>query len=132
MTIYIATDGAYSDYHIEAVFTDEMQVKLYCATHHCDYEEWEADDVNFDTTKTPKQRWDAYFEKSGAMYRCNCLTLTFDDTTKVEKWGNGLRIIFSTDTDTAEEQARKIACDKLAQYKYQLWADEGRKHGWTT
>ena len=39
MTIYIATDGEYSDYCIEAVFTDKNQAELFCATHGCYLEE---------------------------------------------------------------------------------------------
>ena len=33
MTIYVVTSGEYSDYGIDAVFTDKKQAELYCAVH---------------------------------------------------------------------------------------------------
>ena len=45
MKVYVVTDGEYSDFHIEAIFTDEKKAKLYAATHYCnDIEEWETDE----------------------------------------------------------------------------------------
>lgn len=51
MTIYIVTEGCYSDYHIEAVFTDKAKAEAYVdfyskyKTYHDDYniEEYESD-----------------------------------------------------------------------------------------
>lgn len=50
MKIYIVTSGEYSDYRIDAVFTDKSQTELYVATHYedCDYkeiEEWDSDEI---------------------------------------------------------------------------------------
>ena len=46
MKIYVVTSGCYSDYHIEAVYTDEIKAKAY-ANLHSDrsVEEFEADTV---------------------------------------------------------------------------------------
>ena len=44
MKIYIVTDGDYSDYHIEAVFTDKGVAEKYAALHSCNsVEEWDTD-----------------------------------------------------------------------------------------
>lgn len=48
MKVYIVTDGDYSDYHIEAVFTDKRQAELYSAFHCGNVEEWETDKSFFD------------------------------------------------------------------------------------
>lgn len=49
MIVYIVTEGVYSDYHIEAVFTDRNQAELYVASHSNVYseyiiEEWAVDE----------------------------------------------------------------------------------------
>ena len=51
MTIYIATSGSYSDYHVDAVFTDKRQAEFYCAEHNCWLEEYESDEVRIETKK---------------------------------------------------------------------------------
>ena len=44
MNIYIVTSGEYSDYGIDAVFTDKKQAELYCAVHkYCRVETHKAD-----------------------------------------------------------------------------------------
>lgn len=44
MKIYIVTSGEYSDYGIDAVFTDKKQAELYCAVHkYCRVETYTAD-----------------------------------------------------------------------------------------
>lgn len=46
MKIFIVTDGTYSDYHIEAVFSTKEKASAYCALHGYDYvEEYEVDEV---------------------------------------------------------------------------------------
>jgi hypothetical protein len=50
MIIYVVTSGAYSDYHIDAVFTDKELAKRYCAAHNSNnypswVEEYETDAV---------------------------------------------------------------------------------------
>lgn len=36
MEIYVVTSGEYSDYHIDAVFTDISKAEMYCAVHNGD------------------------------------------------------------------------------------------------
>lgn len=58
MTIYVVTSGRYSDYHIDAVFTDRKQAELYCAAtdsrrgdydnDSCNIEEYETDGVKLE------------------------------------------------------------------------------------
>jgi hypothetical protein len=51
LKVYVVTEGCYSDYHIEAVFTDLEQAEIYCATHKGDIEEYETDEHHFETEK---------------------------------------------------------------------------------
>ena len=43
-TIYVLTDGCYSDYHIVGVFTDKEKAYDYAKLHCCDVEEYETMD----------------------------------------------------------------------------------------
>lgn len=45
MKIYVVTDGEYSDYHIEAVFTDKAKAKWYADVHAANVEEYDSDPV---------------------------------------------------------------------------------------
>lgn len=110
MTIYIATDGEYSDYHIEAVFTDEKQAKLYCATHECYLEEYEADQTKIETNKKPKRIW--YFVSDFSKFWTRNV-ITFSDFKNFSDYVKKV----SLDTSIDEEMAKKIIYDKYAKWK---------------
>lgn len=50
MKVFIVTDGIYSNYHIEAVFSTKEKASAYCALHGYDFEEYEVDAVKIDGT----------------------------------------------------------------------------------
>lgn len=58
MRVYIVTAGCYSDYHIEAVFTEKENAVLYCAVrglHEDDIEEWEANEYKYNADPAKKK-----------------------------------------------------------------------------
>ena len=67
MKVYVVTAGCYSDYHIEAVFTDEQAARLYA---HMDsdreVEEYDADSVQIGTKNVCIEIW--YGPKSNEIY----------------------------------------------------------------
>ena len=110
MTIYIATDGEYSDYCIEAVFTDKNQAELFCATHGCYLEEYEADQAKIETNKKPKRIW-CFISNFSKFWTNNVITFSdIEDFSHYEK-------NVSLDTSIDEETAKKIIYDKYAKWK---------------
>lgn len=128
MKVYIVTSGEYSDYGIDRVFTDKERAELYCAIHECDYEspqveEWDADDVEIDTTKPYMRRWEAKISLSGQIRYIND-TCTFKEKNAIAKHGsfNGhmfYTVIATLDKDKTKDEARKIIFDRLAAWKYE-------------
>lgn len=114
MTIYISTDGAYSDYHIEAVFTDEKQAKLYCATHNCYLEEYEADEIKIETENKPLVLWGARFDRNGIEDICKKYFTFYKREDFYEDYAN-----VALDASVDKEKAKKIIADKHAEWKAQ-------------
>ena len=112
MTIYIATDGEYSDYCIKEVFTDKTQAELYCANHNCYLEEYEADRVKATTEKQPLIFWHARFNYSG-LYSISDGYFTFQ---KQEYFGETWAKV-TLDAKIDREKAKKIIADKHAKWK---------------
>ena len=112
MTIYVATSGSYSDYQIDAVFTDKRQAEIYCAEHNCWLEEYESDEVRIETKKTPKKIWCAAFNRSGLFDLWDDY-MTFLEIQEI-RVGN---VRISLDASIDKEKAKKIICDKYAQWQ---------------
>ena len=79
MNIYVATSGEYSDYGIEEVFTDKKQAELYCATHGCYLEVYEADRTKIETEQNPKFIWECGENWRGEFIYNNYGEMTFKD-----------------------------------------------------
>lgn len=114
MTVYIATDGEYSDYCIKAVFTDQEQATLYCATHDCYLEEYEADEAKIETEKKPLLLWHARFNYSG-LYSISDGCFTFQNQERFDETWAAVTLDASID----REKAKKIIADKRAKWKAQ-------------
>lgn len=123
MKIYIVTSGEYSDYHIEAVFTDEEQAQLYCATHYdCDIEEWEADEIKI----TPVDIYVIYEfwfdDKFNGKLATSRLSIKREKEVQIFKnqnpyfGSNPYKVTVPVKRGTPEEKAVKIARDYLFQY----------------
>lgn len=115
MKIYIVTAGEYSDYHIEAVFTDKKQAELFCAIHEYDLEEYEADEIQIDTNKKPKKIWHFCKHRKNESLTIWTKGMTLDE---MEDFSQYVKTI-SLDADIDEEKAKKIICDKYYKWKYE-------------
>lgn len=124
MKIYVVTSGEYSDYCIEAVFTDKEKAKLYCAAHEkytADYPRIEEYDTEDDaiTGGAPVRRYcevkvvtitdpDRYYVKQ---------FYGFARENSVVKDHFGYSVTFEVRRKTSRERAIKIAQDMIAEYK---------------
>lgn len=125
MKVYVVTDGEYSDYHIEAVFTDREQALIYCATHGFEFEEYEADQVKLETTKTVKERWNARFGFEGDFCKAWKEGYEFDTTAHINfrVYGRFYYVSASLPVDTDGEKAKKILCDMFAKFKQEAYEE---------
>ena len=118
MKIYIVTDGAYSDYHIEAVFTTRENAEKYAAIHSCSYvSEWEADKAKIegevDVCVIHK------FVINNRNFHLDTHYYSNKKFMKVQKdWLSDVEVYVSLDKFN-EEKAEKIARDMYAQWKYE-------------
>lgn len=129
MTVYVCTSGEYSDYHIDAIFTDEEQAELYLATHERTLdnpyiEERETDEVKFESCVPVKNLWIASIRNDGSVsYICSRLTL--ENRKTVEPFSKcfgrtsttGHRVSITLDKDITKEKALKIIFDYLAKWE---------------
>ena len=125
MTVYVCTSGTYSDYSIDAIFTDKEQAEIYCAIHDDGYnypqvEEWNTDEVKVEPCDSIKRTWIVYIKFDGTVHSCDS-KLTIKDCNKIELYGRNrtikYRVWVTLDKDIPEEKALKIAFDNLAKYK---------------
>ena len=116
MKVYIVTDGEYSDYHIEAVFTDEKKAKQYAAIHHCNsIEEYEADTPQIEGETDVFIVYQIAINSRIGFYVYDYYYST-KKFNKVEvHWGKPTIYVSLTDQD--ESKAKKIAQDMWAEYK---------------
>ena len=116
MEIYIATSGEYSDYGIEEVFTDKKQAELYCATHGCYLEVYEADRTKIETEQKPKFIWECGENWRGEFVCNNYREMTFKDIFIKSRYSSQ-KLKISLDSDVEDEKAKKILKDKYMQWK---------------
>ncbi len=118
MKIYIVTDGEYSDYGIEAVFTDKKQAEMFAALHHCKYvEEWESDTASFEGDIKPYVLHK--FVAGGHGMRYSDSYYNNGKITKVVKEHGDIVVYVSLDKYDFDK-AQKIAQDMLAEYRAKL------------
>lgn len=122
-TIYIVTSGEYSDYEIEAVFTDKRQAELYCATKRHEYmtiEEWETDAVKMESDKEPLRYWRMTFDIKGDRHSVLYDEgYTFTENKKIRICYGCYEALLTTPVDYSEEKVKKIMYDFIAQWKYE-------------
>ena len=134
MKVYIVTAGSYSDYHIEAVFTDPEKANKYKnLDSDREVEEYEADSVSVEYScklDHPNVYSVFYDYKKG---KVTCLSLTFlrsDDDGKLKMSGFGPEFQFFvpdserlwkdiTEYGKDSPLLKKIAEDMLAEYLYE-------------
>ena len=132
MVVYVVTDGEYSDYHIEAVFTDKEQAELYCATHNLQtdsIEEYDTEEHKFESATPVYSRWNFHIEEKNGKTTLYIGNATF--TTKKEDvfkkdihhyYGTHVYAYIALDKDATREQAEKALYDRYAKWKYENFA----------
>lgn len=122
MKVYIVADGDYSDYHIEAVFTEKKNAERFAALHNYSYvSEWETDEVkiegNLDVYVVHK-----FIENNGHIHLANHYysNAKFQGV-RSDYWND---YIFVSLDKFDEYKAEKIAQDMYAQWKYGLRSGE--------
>ena len=129
MRVYVCTSGEYSDYHIDAIFTDYEQAELYQATHERTLEnpyieEWETDEVKFESCVPVKNLWIASIRNDGSVSYIFS-RLTIENRKEAEPFSkcfgrtsiDGHRVFMTLDKDITKEKALKIIFDYLAKWK---------------
>lgn len=132
MIVYVVTDGEYSDYHIEAVFTDKEQAELFCATRNLsaeDIKEYDTEEHKFETATPIYSRWHfAVEEKKGeTKIFLGDVTLTTkkEDVFKKEihhYYGCCVDAYITLEKDATMEQAEKALYHRYAKWKYEQFA----------
>lgn len=128
MKVYVVTSGEYSDYGINAVFIDEEQAKLYCATYERDYptiEEFDTDDHKIKSDNVVKRLWEVDMYENGTPIRCR-YSYTFKSVNNISHipsrhdfYKGYYQIAITLDNDIPREKAFKIIHDKIATWKYE-------------
>lgn len=127
MNVYIVTSGCYSDYTIDAVFTDKKKAEMYCAMHPSndqEIEEWETEDASITSNKPVYKRWIAkIYNHDGSVYFFDdgyCFSRAFSVTDVPRHYYERphRKIVMTTSTGKTNEQAKKIMFDKLAAWNY--------------
>lgn len=118
MKVYIVTDGDYSDYHIEAVFTDKEKAEMYAALHCKDnVEEYDADVIEFDAKVEPWIAHHCYFTINH--WHCDDIHYSKKYDNRIWKSSfNGVQAcIYLKERNSAK--AIKIAQDLYAEWLYE-------------
>lgn len=121
-TVYVVTDGEYSNHGIEALFSDYSTAEKYCACHnlYCPaIEEWEIDNEEIQSKDEVLLQWCfavnrhgtfTYYSPPKYVYKSFAINYTDYDFLN-------FRVHLALDTSITESEARKIAADRLAIYK---------------
>ena len=128
MTIYVVTSGEYSEYGINAVFTDVEKASLYCAGHYDEYsqpkiEVWETSDEKIesdaDTIWEYKMRTDNV--KSYYPHISRCLVKhelgRYNNRIEIE---DRCPVVYVYLDEFDEMKACKIGHDVYAKYKAEI------------
>jgi len=155
MKVYVVTSGEYSDYRIEKVFLDKDKAELYCDLHrhedywgHMEVEEYDSYDDNVTGNKGDRIFFFAFRIVKGELYigRPNIYAFLnvpdgvdeffeYLDDYGFKATSPNANTFYSEDLsedrfgivtkEGDQEKAFKIACDKWAEYRYQL-VEEGK------
>lgn len=122
MIVYVVTEGSYSDYHIEAVFTDRDQANNYLKLYpDCEIEEYEADAIKIDVNKI-RYEWFATILPDGKLNRLTC-TPTLDRKedcialTNSVWLGVHFAVRLVTDRELERSVVEKACFDRVAKFK---------------
>lgn len=134
MKVYIVTDGYYSSYHIEAVFTVKKKAELYASLHNCWVEEYEADECKIETDKEPKIQWTGtyvWYNENNA--RCVKMEkeYSFVEYDGINgDFGKSVRVTVTLDPSVSKKVASKIIFDKFTEWHYDHIHDKKPAFRW--
>lgn len=117
MIVYVVTTGTGEYRKFEAIFDKRRQAAYYCAIKDCDetrIEEWDTEAFQFTGSKPLLSCWSAFVTTSKEI-RHLTESFTFDEENDCEQDGPGWDISITTEFGTAEEQARKLILDRIAE-----------------
>lgn len=122
--VYVVTEGEYSSYQIQALFSDYETAKKYCACRQREYyspdiEVWELDGEEIQSNEKVFFQWSVEVNKHGEICSPPIQQYVFGSNTinAVKDAGGCYNIYFAIDKSITEKQALKIATDRLAIYK---------------
>lgn len=145
-TIYVVTEGCYSEYHIDKVFSTKEAAEGYCALQNAnsfwktsekelyddscwDYEfrveEYPLDDVQLIAGEQPMKKRYLYSAGDGYEFlRTSGVTYEERNSVKVKECrGNTVRVAAILAYDMPEDKVKKIIYDEIARYKASGQAD---------
>ncbi len=118
MKVYVVTDGDYSDYHIEAVFTDKEKAEIYAALHCCNaVEEYDADAIDFDGEFEPWVAHHCYYTNDHWHCEDTHYSKKYDNRIWKSAFNGVQAFIYLKEQNTAK--AIKIAQDLYAEWLYE-------------
>ena len=120
--VYVVTEGTYSDYQIQALFSDYETAKKYCACWNRNYpeiEEWKIDNEEILSNEEVLLQWSFEIDKRGCFINSRRLSYVYKShaLNHIDDLSFTYKIHLALDTSITESEARKIAADKLAIYK---------------
>ena len=120
--VYVVTEGEYSSYHIQAIFSDCATAEKYCACRNRnepEIEEWKIDDEEILSNEEVLLQWYFEIDKRGCFIKSRRLSYVYKShaLNHIDDLSFTYKIHLALDTSITKSEARNIAADKLAIYK---------------
>jgi len=122
--VYVITRGVYSDYGIEAIFTNREAAEKYCAVHPIEYwdeamiEEWDISDGSEIKCKKVYRAIFFRFNDNGTLYSVKMKYSTKPFTLDICKDRNGISGYIPVNKNIEDrEVAKKIIYNYVAKWK---------------
>ena len=127
MKVYVVTSGTYSDYCIEAIFSDKKKAEVYSGIHsYNEVEEWEVDEVDVNVNTEIISYAIVYYKpfdqnpiSTIAIERGEKVAVEALCSVKITLKGKGYEKFYVRADSIAK--ARKIFCDEYAKAMYEYY-----------
>ena len=140
MKVYIVTEGSYSDYHIDSVFTNKTQAELRVATlelqsgYDCpSVAEWDTDTISYDGELVTAWEigYNNYSGEISYIEETKVIKGTIPKTfPRVKTGDNSIRVNAQSEIKVVaetEDKARKIFHDLFAQACYVAYEEQAKR-----
>lgn len=136
--IYVVTQGCYSDYHIDKIFSTRKAAEKYCALQNaaywgveqsemdtyaweleCRVEEYPLDAVRIMEDETPLKKRYVYFSENGEEhFTSHGVVYAEKDNVQITQYAKDCFYVAAIlDNDVPEEKVKKIIYDEIAWFK---------------